>query len=79
MDFNINFREKNRWRFTQILRRAQKETFYQHLTNKDLYGKIQRLKTLSREQLLRFAGKLNGLTSEFLWNRYMVKDLENDH
>ena len=70
MDFNINFKEKVIGAYTRILRTALNKTWKQHLTNKEIYGKIQKITNSIREQRLRFAGNFrrskNELTSDLL-------------
>ena len=42
--------------YTRILRTALNKTWKQHLTNTELYGKIQKITNSIREQRPRFAG-----------------------
>ena len=56
--------------YTRLLRAALNKSWRQHLTNKELYGKIPKLTNSIREQRLRFAGHCwrskNELTSDLL-------------
>ena len=64
------FEKKVDGSYTRMLRTALNKTWKQHLTNKELYGKIKKCTNSIREQRLRFVGHCwrsnNELTSELL-------------
>ena len=64
-----------------MLRTALNKTWKQHLTNTDIYGKIQTITKSIRENSQDIAREVNTKLEAiyFFCNRYMVKDLEDYH